>query len=87
MLAGGVEEVSVFMPLLASESAAPWNVVAVVATLCGCCAVWLALAAALVRCPPVARAVEWGGEAAEPWLVIAVGVYCLVGSVIIPVSW
>ena len=86
-LAGGAEEVSVYLPLLASESGSPANVATVLLVLVVLMAVWLALAAALVRSPPVARAIENFGEACEPWLMIVVGIYCLLGSVLIPVPW
>jgi len=68
-VAGGVEEVSLYAPLLAAESSKPASA-----------------AAALVRLPPVARAIERVGDAAEPWLLIVVGLFCLIGSVLIPVD-
>jgi hypothetical protein len=58
----------------------------VAAVVMGMTAVWLGAAAALVQCAAVAKAVERVGEAAEPWLFVLLGVYCLVGSAVIPVG-
>ena len=87
VLAGGAEEVAVYLPLLAAESGSAANVAAVVGTIVCMMAVWLGAAAACVRCGAVARAVEAVGEAAEPWLLVGVAVYCLVGSAVIPVQF
>ena len=86
-LAGGSEEVSLYMPLLAAEAGAAGNALAALAAIAAASALWLALARALVQLPPVARAIERVGDAAEPWLMIGIGLWCLVGSVIIPVQW
>jgi cadmium resistance protein CadD (predicted permease) len=86
-LAGGSEEVSVFLPLIAAEAGALANVAVIISTLTALTVAWVALAAALVRVPPVARTIEHVGEALEPWLVICVGLYCLVGSPMIPVHF
>lgn len=83
VVAGGAEEVAVYLPLLASD---PENVVAVVGVVLGMTVLWLGAAAAFVSCGAVAKAVEVVGEAAEPWLFVAIGVYCLVGSAAIPVQ-
>lgn len=83
-LAGGAEEFAVYVPLLASESTAAANAIAIVATLSVMMGLWLALARALVGCQPVAKAVEDYGEAAEPWVFIAIGAWCLAGSVMLP---
>jgi len=56
------------------------------AALLGMALAWQALALALVRLPPMARAIAAVGDAAEPVLLAAVGLYCLVGSVLIPVG-
>jgi hypothetical protein len=48
--------------------------------------VLLGAALAFVRLPPSARAIAAVGDAAEPVLLAAVGLYCLVGSVLIPVG-
>lgn len=87
VLAGGAEEVAVYLPLLAAESGSAANVAAVVGTIACMTAAWLGAAAACVRCGAVARAVEAAGEAAEPWCFVGIGVYCLVGSVLIPVQF
>ena len=81
-LAAGAEEVSAYLPLFATDSAP--RLAATAATLPLMAALWLAAAALLVRSPPVAALVERYGEAAEPFLLIAVGVYCLLGSVVLP---
>jgi cadmium resistance protein CadD (predicted permease) len=87
VLAGGAEEIAVYLPLLAAEGGSAANVAAVVGTIACMTAAWLGAAAACVRCGAVARAVEAAGEAAEPWCFVGIGVYCLVGSVLIPVQF
>ena len=87
VVAGGAEEVALYLPLLAAESGAPINVAVVILVLLGMTVVWLGVAAALVRSGAVAKAVESVGEAAEPWLFVALGVYCLAGSVALPFSF
>jgi len=84
LLAAGQEEVVAFFPLFASGGGAA--AVATVVVLPVLSAAWLALAYALALAPGVAAAAERYGEAAEPWLLIAVAVYCLVGSWVIPVT-
>lgn len=86
-LAGGSEEVSLYLPLLASEAGAVANAVAVLVALAAASGVWLVVAYGLVKLPPIAKRIEAVGDAAEPWLMIGVGVWCLVGSAIIPISW
>jgi cadmium resistance protein CadD (predicted permease) len=83
-LATGSEEVAAFLPLFATR--ARDRLAATAAVLTALSAAWAFLAHALARSPPAARLFERYGEAAEPWLLVAVGVYCLVGSWIIPVE-
>ena len=82
-LGNGTEEVAAFLPLYATGGAVTIATITVV--LCSLAVLWLCLAWLFVRCSPVAKLVESYGEAAEPYLMIGVGVYCLVGSVLIPV--
>jgi len=82
--AGGAEEVAVYLPLLAAGPLLRSVVTAAVLLACVLC--WQALALALVRLPPVARSIERVGDAAEPVLLVAIGLYCLVGSVALPVA-
>jgi len=83
-LAAGAEEVAAFAPLFATRS--PARLAATAVTLPAMVLLWLALAAAFVRCAPFARAFERYGEAAEPFLLVAVGVWCLLGSYLIPID-
>jgi cadmium resistance protein CadD (predicted permease) len=86
VLAAGGEEVAVLLPLFAAAARAPASVAATAAVYAGLAAAWPLLALALARTPPAAAAFECAGEAAEPWLCIAVGLYCLVGSPVLPVA-
>ena len=84
LLAAGAEEVATFFPLFATRSGAAAATTAVILPLLS--AAWLFAAWALARAPGVAAVAEAWGEAAEPWLLIAVAAFCLVGSWIIPVN-
>ena len=84
LLAAGSEEIAAFFPLFATNNGAAAATTATLLPVLS--AAWLLLAWALSRAPGVAAVTEKWGEAAEPWLLIAVAAYCLVGSWIIPVT-
>ena len=73
-LAGGAEEVAAFLPILATAGSA-LHVATILALLVGLALLMQALAASLVRCRSVAKAIEDYGEAVEPWAFIGLGVY------------
>jgi cadmium resistance protein CadD (predicted permease) len=81
---GGAEEVSVYLPLLATPCLP--CLLCTVAVLAALLLLWQLLAYALVRQQQVAKAVEDWGEAAEPWLLLGLGLWVLLGSVAIPVQ-
>lgn len=83
-IAGGAEEVSVYLPLLSTPSIPAIATTVVVLTVM--MVAWQALALALVRQQRVAKAVEDWGEAFEPWLLVALGVWVLLDSVVLPVE-
>ena len=84
-LGGGSEEIAVYLPLFASEAASMANVAAMILALAVLQIAWLGLARGLVKSLPLAKAIENFGEMIEPWVFIGIGVYCLLGSVIIPI--
>ena len=83
-LGNGTEEISVYASLLITPSLL--RIITTLAVLIAMVFVWLALALSLVRCKAIAKKIEDYGEAFEPWLLIALGVYILFGSVMIPVQ-